>query len=85
MTFLSFLISGYNVFGSAFFTGLNNGKISALISFMRTMVFQIAAIFVLPVILGLDGIWASVLVAEGLTLVITGAFMITKRKRYHYG
>ena len=82
---LSFLISGYNVFGSAFFTGLNNGKISALISFMRTMVFQIAAIFVLPVILGLDGIWASVLVAEGLTLVITGAFMITKRKRYHYG
>lgn len=82
---LSFLICGYNIFGSAFFTGLNNGKISAFISFMRTLVFQVAAIFVLPLIIGLDGIWSAVLVAEGFTLVVTVVFLVTQRKRYHYG
>lgn len=82
---LSFLICGYNIFGSAFFTGLNNGKISAFISFMRTLVFQVAAIFVLPLVIGLDGIWSAVLVAEGFTLIVTAAFLVTQRKRYHYG
>ena len=82
---LSFLICGYNIFGSAFFTGLNNGKISAFISFMRTLVFQVAAILVLPLVIGLDGIWSAVLVAEGFTLIVTAVFLVTQRKRYHYG
>lgn len=81
---LSFLLCGYNIFGSAFFTGLNNGKISAFISFMRTLVFQVAAIFVLPALIGLDGIWSSVVAAEGLTLILTVFFLITQKKRYHY-
>ena len=82
---LSFLLCGYNIFGSAFFTGLNNGKISAFISFMRTLVFQVAAILVLPLVIGLDGIWSAVLVAEGFTLIVTAVFLVTQRKRYHYG
>lgn len=81
---LSFLLCGYNIFGSAFFTGLNNGKISAFISFMRTLVFQVAAIFVLPALIGLDGIWSSVVAAEGLTLILTVFFLVTQKKRYHY-
>lgn len=81
---LSFLICEYNIFGSAFFTGLNNGKISAFLSFLRTLVFQVAAVFVLPVIMGIDGIWLAVVAAEGLTLVLTVLFLVTQRKRYHY-
>lgn len=80
----SFLICGFNIFGSAFFTGLNNGKISAVLSFLRTLVFQVISIFLLPVFLKLDGIWLAVVVAEGLTLVFTAIFLITQRKRYHY-
>lgn len=80
----SFLICGFNIFGSAFFTGLNNGKISAVLSFLRTLVFQVMSIFLLPVFLKLDGIWLAVVVAEGLTLVFTVIFLITQRKRYHY-
>lgn len=81
---LSFLLCGFNIFGSAFFTGLNNGKISAFISFLRTLVLQVLAIIVLPMFWGLDGIWFAVVVAEGLTLVVTFAFLVTQRKRYHY-
>ena len=81
---LSFLLCGFNIFGSAFFTGLNNGKISAFISFLRTLVLQVLAIIVLPMFWGLDGIWFAVVVAEGLTLVVTFAFLVTQRKSYHY-
>ena len=81
---LSFLLCGFNIFGSAFFTGLNNGKISAFISFLRTLVLQVVAIIVLPMFWGLDGIWFAVVVAEGLTLIVTFAFLVTQRKRYHY-
>ena len=81
---LSFLLCGFNIFGSAFFTGLNNGKISAFISFLRTLVLQVVAIIVLPMFWGLDGIWFAVVVAEGLTLVVTLAFLVTQRKSYHY-
>ncbi len=81
---LSFLLCGYNIYGSAFFTGLNNGKISAFLSFMRTLVFQIAAIFILPAIIGLDGIWSAVIAAEGMTLILTLLFLVTQKKRYHY-
>lgn len=82
---LSFLAMGFNIFGSAFFTALGNGVISAAIAFLRTLLFQTAAIFVLPLFLELDGIWLAVTAAELLTLAITAAFMITQRKHYGYG
>ena len=80
----AFLISGFNIFGSAFFTALNNGVLSALISFLRTLVFQLGSVLILPVLLGIDGIWYSVALAEVLTLCVTLTFMIAQRKKYYY-
>ena len=82
---LSFLAMGFNIFGSAFFTALGSGVISAAIAFLRTLLFQTAAIFILPLFLGLDGIWLAVTAAEILTLFITAALLVTQRKRYGYG
>ena len=82
---LSFLFCGFAIYGSSFFTALNNGLISALISFLRTLLFQIVAVLILPVFFGLDGIWWSVVVAEGAAVVLTAAFMVKYRRRYHYG
>lgn len=82
---LSFLAMGFNIFGSAFFTALGSGVLSALIAFLRTLLFQAGAIFILPLFLELDGIWLAVTAAEALTLFITAAFLITQRKRYGYG
>ena len=79
-----FLINGCNIFGSSFFTALNNGPISAAISFLRTLVFQLSAVLLLPMILGINGIWSSVAVAELLTMCVTITFFIKKRKYYHY-
>lgn len=81
---LAFLIMGLNIYGSSFFTALGNGLISALISFLRTLLFQIAAVLLLPILLGLDGIWFSIVVAEIMALVVTVIFLITNRKRYGY-
>jgi putative MATE family efflux protein len=81
---LAFLVNGFNVFGSAFFTALNNGLVSAIISFLRTLLFQVAAVFLLPLVLGLDGIWLAISVAEVLTLIIAITFFITQKKRYNY-
>jgi len=81
---LSFLFSGVNMFASAFFTALNNGAISALISFLRSLVFEVMMILLLPVIWGLDGIWFAVVIAEILTLVITITMFATKKKQYNY-
>lgn len=81
---LSFLFMGMNIFGSAFFTALNNGGISALISFLRTLVFQVAAVLILPLMLGLDGIWLAIVVAEVLALLVTAGLVIGYRKRYQY-
>ena len=81
---LSFLLCGFNIFGSSFFTALNNGLISALISFLRTLVFQIGAVLLLPMLFGLDGIWWSVVAAELGSLALTAFFMVKYRKRYHY-
>lgn len=81
---LSFLLCGFNIFGSSFFTALNNGLISALISFLRTLVFQIGAVLVLPLIFELDGIWWSVVAAELGSIALTAFFMVKYRKRYHY-
>ena len=80
----AFLINGFNIYGSAFFTALNNGLLSALISFLRTLVFQMAIVLLLPLILGINGVWCSVAIAELLTLCVTGTFIIRKRSTYHY-
>ena len=81
---LSFLVTGFNIFGSAFFTALNNGVVSATISFLRTLLFQIIVVLVLPIFLGINGIWLAIVVAELMALVVTVLFFITKRKQYHY-
>ena len=81
---LSFLICGFNVFGSAFFTALSNGPLSALISFLRTLVFEAAAVLLLPRLLGLDGVWLAILTAESMTLVVTIAVLVKNRKKYQY-
>lgn len=80
----SFLFTGVGIFGSAFFTALNDGLVSAIISFLRTLLFQVAAVLVLPLILGLEGIWCSVIAAELLATVVTVAFLAVKRKKYQY-
>lgn len=81
---ISFLISGFNVFSSAFFTALNNGAVSAAIAFMRTLVFQLIAILVLPELLGIDGVWFAIVAAEVLALIVSIIFFIAKRKKYKY-
>ena len=81
---LSFLFSGMAIFGSSFFTALNNGLISALISFLRTIVFEVSGVLLIPIILGIDGIWVSIVVANGLAAVVTVLFMLANRKKYHY-
>lgn len=81
---LSFLMAGFNIFGSAFFTALNDGAVSAAISFLRTLVFQVAAVWILPIFLELDGVWLSIVAAETLALLVTGGFLLGKRKVYHY-
>ena len=81
---ISFLISGFNMFGSSFFTALNNGFVSALISFSRIIVFECSCVIILPAIFGLDGIWFAIIVAEGLAVVLTMTLMAKNRKRYGY-
>jgi len=81
---LSFLVCGFNIYGSSFFTALNNGLISAAISFLRTLVCQSAAVLLLPLAFGLDGIWWSILAAEGAAVLLTVYCMVKNRKRYHY-
>ena len=81
---LSFLIMGFNVYASSFFTALGDGVTSALISFLRTLVFQIAAVLILPAILGIDGIWLAVTAAELAALAVSAAMFVTKDKVFHY-
>lgn len=81
---LSFLFAGIGIFGSAFFTALNDGLISALISFLRTLVFQVGAVAILPMIFGIDGIWVSIVVAEVMATIVAIIFLFVKRSKYHY-
>lgn len=81
---ISYLISGFNIFASSFFTALNNGLISAVISFLRTLVFQVAMILILPSIIAINGIWLSVVVAEILALIISTTLIIKNKKKYKY-
>ena len=80
----SFLFAGFAIFGSSFFTALNDGLTSALISFLRTLVFQIAAVLLFPLIWDLDGIWISIVAAEVAAVAVTVAFLFGKRKKYGY-
>lgn len=80
----SFLFAGVAIFGSSFFTALNNGLISALISFLRTLLFQVGAVLIFPLLWGIDGIWLSIVAAEVMAAVVTALFLIGERKKYHY-
>ncbi len=81
---LSFLLCGFNIFGSSLFTALNNGLISAVISFVRTLICQIAAVMLLPLIFGLDGIWWAIVVSEAVALILTVFCFVKFKGRYHY-
>ena len=80
----SFLFSGIAIYGSSFFTALNNGLVSAVIAFLRTLVFQVAAVLVFPLIWGIDGIWISIVIAELMAAVVTALFLVAKRAKYRY-
>ncbi len=81
---VSFLFMGFAIFGSGFFTALNDGITSAVISFLRTLVFQITAVLLLPMLFDVDGIWYSIVVAEFAAMALSAFFVIIKRKKYHY-
>lgn len=80
----SFLLAGFNIFTSSFFTALNNGAVSAAISFMRTLIFQTSSVLILPIFLGVDGIWWAITVAEFFAFILSPTFLFAKRKKYHY-
>lgn len=80
----SFLFAGMAIFGSSFFTALNNGLVSAVISFLRTLVFQMAAVLIFPLIWEVDGIWLSIVAAELMAAVVTVIFLVAMRKKYQY-
>lgn len=81
---LSFLVCGFNIFGSSFFTALNNGLVSAVISFLRTLVWQAASVMILPGFFGVDGIWFSIVVAETEAFLMTGFCFVKFKDKYHY-
>ncbi len=81
---LAYIISGFNIFASSFFTALNNGVVSGVISFLRTLVFGIAMILLLPLIIGIDGLWLAVVFAEILALIVSFIFLKVNKKKYHY-
>jgi len=80
----AFLMAGFNIFTSSFFTALNNGTISAAVSFLRTLVFQTTSVLLLPALLGVDGIWWAITIAECCAFVIDIVFLVVKRKKYGY-
>lgn len=81
---ISYLISGFNIFSSSLFTALNNGLVSAIISFLRTLVFQTSAILIFPVIWGINGVWIAIVFAEIMALIVSIVFIIKNRKKYQY-
>ncbi len=81
---VSFLFMGYAIYGSGFFTALGDGVTSAVISFLRTMVFQVAAVLLLPLLWKIDGVWISIVVAEFMAMALSAAFLVGKRKKYNY-
>ncbi len=80
----AFLLAGFNIFASSFFTALNNGGVSAAISFLRTLLFQTSAVILLPLVLDIDGIWLAITVAEVFAFLISLIFLFAQRKKYRY-
>ena len=80
----SFILTGVNIFASSFFTALNNGGVSAIISFLRTLVFQTLCVILLPIIFDIDGVWLAITAAELFAFMISMLFLFAKRKKYHY-
>ena len=81
---LSFLFAGFSIFASSFFTALGDGLVSAIISFFRTFLFQVLAIILLPMIVGNDGIWWSISVAEMISIILSIFFLVRMKKKYNY-
>lgn len=81
---VSFLLAGINIYISSLFTALNNGIVSAVISFSRTLIFECGAVILIPMVFGIDGIWWAIVFAESAALVMSGTFYLRHRKRYHY-
>lgn len=80
----AFLLSGINIYASSFFTALNNGGVSAAISFLRTLLFQTAAVLILPLLIGVDGLWWAMTAAEVFAFLISAFFLVALRKKYRY-
>ncbi len=80
----AFLLSGINIYASSFFTALNNGGVSAAISFLRTLLFQTAAVLILPLLIGVDGLWWAMTAAEVFAFLISVVFLVALRKKYRY-
>lgn len=81
---LAFLLMGVNIWASSFFTALNNGGVSALISFLRTLIFQVAAIVILPILWEVSGVWLAIVAAEAFALIVSAICLMALRKKYHY-
>ena len=81
---ISFIFSGFNIFGSSLFTALNNGLISAAISFLRSLIFPGVLIMILPSLLGITGVWLTAVITDTLAFILTLVFVIFNRKRYRY-
>ncbi|MBR7130294.1 MAG: hypothetical protein IKD05_08485, partial [Tidjanibacter sp.] len=81
---LSFLICGLNIYTSSLFTALNNGVVSAVVSFSRTLIFECGAVLLIPRLLGIDGIWWSVCFAEVAALALCSIFLVRNKEKYHY-
>ena len=81
---LCFFFMGYAIFSSGFFTALNDGVTSAIISFLRTLVFQVAAVLLLSSLWGITGIWISIIVVKFMAVLLSALFLMIKRKKYHY-
>jgi len=81
---IAFFFMGFAIFGSGFFTALNDGVTSAIISFLRTLVFELAAILLLPLLFGATGLWFAIVVAELMATALSFLFIARKRSRLGY-
>ena len=81
---ISFIVCGFNIFATSFFAALNNGAVSSILSLTRTLVFQLSCVYLLPAMIGNNGIWLSVTVAEILALGIAIYFVLKNREKYQY-
>ena len=79
-----FIFLGFNIFIAGFYTAIGNGLIAGIISLLRSLIFVLAALFTLPSLIGINGIWLAITVAEALTLIVTETLFLLGRKKYHY-